>query len=267
MKMKKHHRVISSFTTGLVVFLLVIIIGCGKKAMVSPLEGGASKIEAPLPSPKHLKALKMGFAEDFAILAYSSILSNPDSSINGKVGLLPGTREQIRLDPTEVSEGANAIMGSDDETVPINLLSNAKVDMVLAYKEAVALSPDNDKIGLLEGDLRGKILAPGCYKWNGDLTISQDFIIEGSGSDVWIFKIPAHFKVASDVHLALRGGAKARNIFWQVAGSALLESGSVMAGTIIAQQSVEMKNRSVLTGRAFAKNGYVSLDQAIIHKP
>jgi hypothetical protein len=261
--MKYQTKIMSTFATSLVVILL-LITGCGKKASVSSPKA-SSKLENQI--PRKLKALNISQAEDFAILAYASISSIPNSAISGKVGLLPGTRDQITLGSTEVAGGATDIIASDDETIPTNLLSNAKVDMVTAYKEAVNLTPDTDKIGLYEGMLNGQILAGGCYKWNGDLNISKDFTIEGSASDIWVFKIAANFKVGSDVHLTLRGGANAKNIFWQVAGSAVIESGSTMAGTIIAQQSVVMKNHSELIGRTFAKNGYINLNQAKITKP
>ena len=244
---------------------LLFFTACGKKASDGSFFDGTSKIENPF--PRKINPLRLGQADQFAILAYASISSVPNSSINGKVGLMPGQREQIEIDPGEVLGGAINIMGSDDETTPANLLSNAKVDMVTAYKEAVALVADSDKIGLFEGKLGGNILSPGCYKWNGDLAILSDFTIEGSDSDVWIFQIPANLKVTNGIHLFLSGGARAKNIFWQVSGSAVIEAGSEFAGTIIAQQSVILKNHSILTGRAFAKNGYVELDRAVINKP
>ncbi|MBC7537306.1 MAG: DUF3494 domain-containing protein [Bacteriovorax sp.] len=263
MKLTKPPKITSAIASSLVAILL-LINGCGKKAS-DEKRSGVSKIE--IPHPRVLKPIKIGLAENFSILAYANIYSIPNSSIDGKVGLLPGTRGQIILDPIEVKGGAQDILASDDEATSTIFLNNAIADMVTAYKEAVTITPDNDKIGLYGGELSGKILATGCYKWSGDLVIKNDFTIEGSDTDVWIFKISANFKVASDVHLTLRGGAKAQNIFWQVAGGAVLGSGSVMAGTIIAQQSVEMKNQSLLTGRVFAKNGYINLDQATINKP
>jgi hypothetical protein len=245
--------------------LLLLVTNCGKQSTEGPKVSESNKIEIKI--PRILKPLKIGQSADFAILAYSSISSNFNSSINGKVGLLPGTHDQIDLDPSEVDGGIADILGSDDETIPLNLLSNAKVDMVTAYKEAVNLIPDNDKVNLFNGNISSKVLMSGCYKWNDDLIIENDFTIEGSESDVWIFKIPANFKVGSGVHLTLSGGARASNIFWQVAGTAILESGSVMFGTIIAQQSVELKSKAKLTGRAFAKNGFVNLNQATIKRP
>lgn len=256
--------------TNAMIALSLIISGCGEKAANEPAANQSNKTETPLPNkplPRTLKAPNLGEAGNFAILAYASISSNSNSSINGKVGLFPGTKDQIELDPEEVAGGASDIIGSDDNTIPINLLSNAKVDMVTAYKEAIARTPDSDKIELNIEKLNGKNLSPGCYKWNSDLTISNDFALEGNGKDVWIFKIPANLRVSRGIQLKLRGGALAKNVFWQVAGSAILESNSAISGTIIAQQFIEMKSNSKLTGRAFAKNGYVDLDQGKIIMP
>lgn len=252
-------------TTISIFIVFLLFTGCGKKAHESAFQIGSNRIEKPI--PHKLKALKIGQAEAFALLAYDHITSNPNSSINGKVGLFPATREWITIEASEVLGGSANILGSDDDTNPINLLSNAKVDMVLAYKEAISITPDADKVGLSLGNSGRKILAPGCYNWNSDLLINDDITIEGSESDIWLFKIPANFKLSSGVHINLSGGAKAKNIFWQIAGSAVLENESVMVGTIFAQQSIELKARSILTGRAFAKNGYITLNQATVLKP
>ena len=254
-----------SVSNYLIFIAFILLTGCGKKANDNAVEIGSNRIEKPV--PHKLKALKLGQAETFALLAYDHITSNPNSSINGKVGLYPATREWITIEPTEVLGGITNILGSDDDSDPVNLLSNAKVDMVLAYKEATLITPDSDKLGLSLGNSGRKILAPGCYNWYGDLLIRDDITIEGSDSDIWLFKIPANFKLSSGVHISLSGGAKAKNIFWQIAGNAVLENESAMVGTIFAQQSIELKARSTLTGRAFAKNGYITLNQATVIKP
>lgn len=260
----KRKRLLSGLMLSLVLTLLVT--GCGKKIVASAEMSNTQTQETPK-TPEKLKPINLGEASQFAILAYASITSNPSSSINGKVGLMPGTHEMITLDPTEVSGGAGEIIASDDETTPMNLLSNAKVDMVTAYSKAVALVPDNDKIGMLGDMTNGKILKPGVYESNSGLNITSDFTLDGKENDVWIFKVAGHMKVASGVRMILNGGAKPKNVFWQVAGNAVLESNTDFSGTIIAQQFIELKNHSVLTGRAFAKNGYIILNQSTINKP
>jgi hypothetical protein len=261
--MDKRKKILASVLLALV--LLTLSAGCGKKSSGNSVSGTSSQESNQKPDNK--RPLNLGIAEDFAVLAYSNITSVPSSSINGKVGLMPGTRDMITMDPTEVTGGATEIIGSDDETTPVNLLSNAKVDMVTAYGKAVSLSPDADKIGMFQGNIGGKSLKAGVYKWDSDLNIVSDFTVEGNETDVWIFKVSGHLNVASGVHMTLGKGVKAKNIFWQVAGSAVIESSSEFYGTIMAQQFIELRNHSILTGRAFAKNGYISLNQSIINKP
>lgn len=251
-------------------FMLVVslITACGKKASQNAQTAQPDKIEIPGPAtPTKFKAIKLGQAIDFSILAYASISSIPSSSIAGKVGLMPGVREQILIDPSEVAGGASDILSVDDETIPVNLLSNAKVDMVTAYFNAVNLVGDKDKIGIHDGVIDEKILTPGVYEWNSSMSVSNDFTLQGSENDIWVFKIQGHLNVGKGVRMILSEGIKPENILWQVAGSVILESESHFFGTIIAQPSIEMKANSVLVGRVFCKNGYVNLNRATIKKP
>lgn len=266
-KMKFADNLMGKLFIGLI-GITFFISGCGKKAQVSSSGVPGGKVEEQNTNTSNkIKTWGLGQAEDFVILAYAGISSVPNSKINGKVGLMPGTREQITLDPSEVAGGITDILGSDDESEPYNLLSNAKVDMVTTYTKVNTYEGDKDKIGLYDGTIGGKTLSPGCYQWNDGITVDKDFIIEGTESDTWIFKIKGNLTVNEGVKVTLSGGAKAKNIIWQVAGAVDLGANSLFAGTIIAQPSIELRNHSVLNGRAFAKNGFVSLNQATINKP
>lgn len=264
-KKVRKNKIVLSLVSALA--LMLFAAGCGSKGSgESPATSGTSAQETPEQKPDKLKPVNLGKAEDFAVLAYSNINSTPTNSVSGKVGLMPGTHEMIKLTPAEVAGGEADIMASDDETLPPNLLSNAKVDMVSAYNKTAGLAPDADK-SELASTISGKKLKPGIYKWSGDVSITSDFSLEGNDTAIWIFKIPGHLKVSDGVKMGLNGGAKASNVYWQVAGSVILEPTSEMAGTIMAQQFIEMRTKSVLNGRAFAKNGYVTLNQATVTKP
>ncbi len=255
---------IQKITIGLLASVL-LVSGCGKK-IYTESGSGQGQVKVPETRPSEpLMPIDMGVSSQFAVFAYASITSTPDSSINGKVGLMPGTKEMIKLKSSEVSGGLDDILGSNSGLIQSDLLGRAKADMVLAYKKVLSLSADPDKIGTFQGDIGGKNLGPGVYQFNSGLVISKDFYLEGSENDVWIFKIPGHLRVGSDVHMFLNGGAKAKNIFWQVSGSTVLGANSDFSGTIISQQFVDLKNHAVLTGRAFAKNGFINLYKATIN--
>jgi hypothetical protein len=262
----KKNRITLSLVSSLV--FLLFFTGCGSKSSGggASVTSGSSTQERPVDKPDKLRPVLLGKAEDFAILAYSNVTSIPASSISGKVGLMPGARDMIKVTDAEVAGGAPDIMAADDETDPPNFLSNAKVDMVSAYTKAAGLIPDSDKQAL-NSSIGGKKLKPGIYKWTGDLVITSDFSLEGDDKAIWIFKVPGHLKVSDGIKMILTGGAKASNVFWQVAGSAILGPTSEFAGSILAQQFIELGYKSVLNGRAFAKNGYVQLNQATVTKP
>lgn len=263
----KAHKIYYLFMSTFLIVSSLLVSSCGKKVYEDSSTTGINRIEIPDPIPGKIKAIRLGQAEEFSILAYASISSIPSSSIAAKVGLMPGMRELITVDPSEVAGGAADIFGSDDDSIPINLLSNAKVDMVTAYMSAVNIVADKDKIGIHNGVIDEKILTPGVYEWSNGVTISKDFTLQGSDSDIWIFKIHGYLRVENGVRMILSNGAKPENIMWQVAGSVVFEPESNFSGTVIAQPSIEMKKNSVLTGRAFCKNGFVSLHQAKIKKP
>lgn len=248
-------------------FILMMGFGCGKKASMKNQASGSGSIERPTPNQGKIKVISLGVSGDFSILAYASITSRPPSFIEAKVGLMPGTRDQIVLDPSEVSGGSFNIMGSDDDTDPMNLLSNAKVDMVTAYHFAKGLKADEEKSGIYNGILDEKVLTPGIYEWNHGLEINKDFTLVGEESDIFIFKVHGHLNLGHSVRMNLGEGVKAKNILWQVAGSVVLWPESQFYGTIISQPSIELKNNAVLTGRAFCKNGFVNLTHATIKKP
>lgn len=250
-------------------FLLGALVGCGKHKDLSQtgemVKSGSSSQEKP-EKPGKEKQINLGQAEPFVILAYSNISSFPSLLIKGKVGLMPGTRDMMKVSEAEVAGGAADILAADTETDPPNLLSLARLDMVVAYGKSAALAPDEDKDGLTFS-LGGKKLKPGVYRWSKDLSASLDFSLEGDEKAVWIFQIPGHLKIGDGVKMNLLGGAKASHVFWQVAGSAVMGASSEMAGTIFAQQFIELKESAVLKGRAFAKNGYVLLNQASLLRP
>ena len=51
----------------------------------------------------------------------------------------------------------------------------------------------------------------------------------------------------------LRGGARARNIFWQVAGVVTIGTTAHFKGIILAKKNISPKTGAVLTGRLYAQ--------------
>ena len=115
---------------------------------------------------------------------------------------------------------------------PANL-TTAISDMQTAYTNAAGRTiPTATELGA--GNIGGKTLDPGLYKWGTDVTIPTDVTLSGGANDVWIFQIAELNKPVQKVNLI--GGAQAKNIFWQVAGKTTLGTTSVFNGNILIKQ-------------------------------
>ena len=251
---------------------LILTPSCGKKASGTNSNSGSvtssSTIEV-IPVPNHkVKAVDLGIADSFAIIAYTSITSAPTSNITGKVGLKPGTRSLINLNPaTEVVGGLDEIYAGDDIGDPSDYMNMAREDLIGAYRDIVSRPADADKVEAYGGNPSGKILPPGIYKWSNGAAINSDITLEGSATDIFIFQITGDLSIAPKVRIVLSGGARAKNIYWQVSGKVTLESTTVVQGTIMSQLTFEMKSLAQLNGRALVKNGKLLLSQNVITKP
>lgn len=134
------------------------------------------------------------------------------------------------------------------------------------------------------GELGGLTLAAGVYKsasgtykiTNGDLTLS------GSATDVWIFQAESSLTVGSPAavrNVKLSGGALAKNVFWYVGSTAVINyaGGGVMTGIILAEDGVTLSSpgssttlpgqETVLNGRAISLIASVTMVNTIINVP
>lgn len=228
----------------------------------------APEIKSEPAANHNVKTINLRQAKNFAVFAHTSISSIPSSSITGKIGLRPGTRALITLESTEVTGGLPEIYSGDD-TVEANAtyVTQAKIDIINAYNDAETRVADADKIDLWNGNLGNKILVPGVYEFKSRVTIPLDLKLEGNSTDVWIIKVAGQLRVGTDVHVILSGGAKASNVFWQVGDDVLIKARSTMVGTVISQQTFEMKEQASLIGRAFTKNDKLVLNKNTISIP
>lgn len=123
-----------------------------------------------------------------------------------------------------------------------------------------------DFVELHVGDLSGKTLIPGLYKWGNTVITSISFVINGEADDVWVFQIAGDLTVSSGVNVILSGGAKAENIFWQVSGEVNIGTNAHFEGIILSMTAINMNTGASLNGRALAQSA-ITLDQNAVTQP
>src|SRR5205823_10050475 len=89
-----------------------------------------------------------------------------------------------------------------------------------------------------------------------------------SGNGVFIFKIGSTLTTATGSSVLLKNGAQACAVFWQVGSSATLGSATQFQGNLMALTSITMvTGANIITGRALARNGALTLDTNQITPP
>ncbi len=223
-------------------------------------------------SSSNLAIVNLGSAANYVILAKSAINNVATSAITGDMGLSPAATSYITgfalVNATGYATAAQVtgkIYAADMVApTPINL-TTAVNNMITGYNDAAG-RPSPKYTELAAGNIGGKTLTSGLYKWTNNVTVPSDVTISGSAGDVWIFQIAGNFTMSSAVKVTLSGGAQASNIFWQVAGQVTLGTTSHLEGIILGKTNITLQTGASLNGRALAQTSVI-LDKNAVTQP
>lgn len=214
----------------------------------------------------------LGSAGNYVILAKTAINNSGTSAVTGDLGLSPAATSYITgfalTDYTGYATSAQVtgqVFAADmADSTPMNL-TTAVENMITAYNDAAGRSLI-DFLELGTGNIGGKTLTPGIYKWTNTVTIPADVTISGNSTDVWIFQIAEDLTMSSGVNITLSGGAQASNIYWQVAGQATIGTTAHFEGVILSMTGVTFQTGATMNGRVLAQTAVV-LDGNALTQP
>jgi hypothetical protein len=210
-----------------------------------------------------LAPVNLGSAANYVILAKTAISNISTSNITGDLGLSPAATSYITgLSLTDATGYATSaqVTGSiyaADMAAPTAInLTTAVENMITAYNDAAGRpSPDYSELGT--GNIGGKTLTPGLYKWTNTVTLPSDVTISGGANDVWIFQIAQDLTMSNGVNITLTGGAQAKNIFWQVAGTVTIGTTAHFEGIVLSMTGITFQTGASFKGRALAQTAVV----------
>ena len=213
--------------------------------------------------------VSLGAAGTFAVLSKSGITNVFASVINGDVGTSPITGAAIGLTCAEVKTGkvysVNAAGPLPCTATNATLLTSAVGAMELAYTNAAGRKkPDFIERGA--GEIGGLTLAPGLYKWSSGVSISNNLTLSGGPNDVWIFQIAGTLNQANATRVTLAGGAQAKNIFWQAAGTVTIGTTAHFEGIMLAKTLIAMNTGASANARLLAQTA-VTLQMSTVTQP
>jgi hypothetical protein len=217
--------------------------------------------------------VNLGSAKTYVILAESGISTVPPAAVTGNLGISPAaatfiTGFSLVADPTNVSSTSSQVTGNvyaADYTPPTpSNLTTAVSDMQLAFTDAAGRAPGTTELGA--GNIGGKTLTPGVYKWGTSLLIPTDVTLAGSATDVWIFQIAQDLIMSSASKILLSGGALPKNVFWQISGLVDLGTTAHCEGVLLAETSIALRTGASITGRLLSQTA-VNIDGSTVVEP
>jgi uncharacterized repeat protein (TIGR02543 family) len=221
--------------------------------------------------------VNLGSAGNFGILTKAGISTTGITSVQGDIGVSPAAATAITgfgliMDATgQFSTSPGTVTGkvyAADYAAPTpSNMTTAVGDMETAYTTANGLVTPAPIVDLYAGNISGRILAPGLYKYSTGVLISNAGVtLAGGPNDTWVFQISQDLTVNNSAIITLTGGAQAKNITWVVAGQATLGSNSDFSGIILSKTLISLNTGAKVTGRLLAQTA-VTLNASTVVLP
>jgi hypothetical protein len=237
--------------------------------LMSPTTVGetASSVSAQTP-------VNLGTAARFVLLTKTGVTTTGATRITGDIGTSPiastaltgfGLVKDASGQFSRSSLVTGKIYAANYASPTPTMLTKAVSDMQAAYNNAAGrIRPNATELGA--GNIGGKTIRPGLYKWSSNVLIPSNVTLYGSSTAVWIFQIAGTLNLSSGKRVVLGGGAQFKNIYWQVAGQTTLGTTSVFNGNVLGKTAVVIQTGARLNGRALAQTA-VTLDANTIRRP
>ncbi|WP_375479482.1 ice-binding family protein [uncultured Jatrophihabitans sp.] len=207
-------------------------------ATVRDAAGNAGSARQTLTIEVNPGAVSLGAAGTYSVLAGTAVVGTGFTALSGDLGVSPGAAV-TGFPPGTVGGATHAGDSQADQ---------AQSALVLAYADAAQRTPSSE----FAGDQNGQTYHEGVHHTAAAFALTGTLTLDGQGDPdaVFIIQVGAALNTAASSHVVLTNGARASNVFWQVAGATNTGASSTFAGTIMSAGAVTLGDGAALTGRA-----------------
>ena len=208
-----------------------------------------------LPNTNFAQAPVLGSAAGFVLFTSVGAIGNTGiSQLTGNVGTDNGAITGFG--------NVNGVMHNHDGAT-----FQCAADLLLAYQQLNNAIPGFFHAPLLGN---GDTLLAGVYSVTGNATLNLNLYLDAKGDTnaVFIFQISGTLSTGSASQVVLLNGAKACNVFWKTEGMVSLATGTIMRGTIVANNAaITISSGVTLEGRALSTTGAVNVSALLGFTP
>jgi hypothetical protein len=200
-------------------------------------------------SPSVASAGLLGSAVSFAVLAGSTVTNTDNTTINGDLGVWPGS----------AYTGGGTVIQTGTVYLANGVAMTAEGDTTNAYNYLAGLPALHDLSGT---DLGGLTLFPGVYFFSSSAGLTGTLTLNANNDPnaLFVFQIKSQLTTAPNAAVNVINGTAGTGVFWQVGSSAVVDTGTTFEGNILALSSITLNTGATDCGRALARNGEVSLE-------
>lgn len=201
------------------------------------------------------QAPTLGTASNFVLFSSVGAVTNTGiTHLTGNVGTNSGSSTGFG--------NIDGVMHDGDGTS-----AQAGADLLIAYNQLNSAIPNYFPAPLLGN---GQILPPGIYSIPSVATLNLDLTLDAQGNPnaIFIFQVNGAFATNANSEIKLVNGAQACNVFWKIEGLVSMATGTIMKGTVIANNAAIVMNTGVsLEGRALSTTGAINVDGIMSYTP